>query len=96
METEVEKSLALTQTVTLDFPIEVDGKQVKKMTMRRAKLRDRRLVSKQGGSAIDQEIRLFAILCDIPEDCLNEMDETDYLKLQEAYSDFLSGVKQEI
>ena len=87
------KNLNLTETVTLDFPIMVDGAEVKRLTMRRAKIRDRRLVSKQGGDSVDQEIRLFSILCDIPEDALNEMDETDYLKLQGVYTSFLSGEK---
>lgn len=80
----------MSETIELDYPVTVDGREVKKIEMRRPKVKDMRGASKGGGSDEDQEVRLFAALTGFNPEDLGELDLSDYQKLQKAFSDFLS------
>ena len=77
-----------TVTVKLQYPVTHAGIEYTELTMRRCKVVDRRIAMKAGGTAADQEVRLFANLCGIPEEAMNELDEVDYGRLQEAFVGF--------
>ncbi|MYE52275.1 MAG: phage tail assembly protein [Gammaproteobacteria bacterium] len=79
------------ETIALDHPVEADGAQVTSLSMRRAKARDSRDAQRGGGSPADVEIRLFANLCEVATDVVEELDMADYGKLQDAYNRFLAG-----
>tara|TARA_Y100000031_G_scaffold133085_1_gene154638 strand:- start:182 stop:478 length:297 start_codon:yes stop_codon:yes gene_type:complete len=82
----------MTTDIHLDFPIEVDGADVSKLTMRRAKVRDHKQAGLTAGTnQQDYEIHLFANLCDLPVESFDDMDYADYEKVQEAYRGFLSS-----
>ena len=77
-------------TIKLKHPIKVDGVEIQELTMRRPKVRDQIAAEKGGGSDAEKELRMFANLCEITPQSLEEMDMVDYKALQEAYVDFLS------
>lgn len=77
-----------TVTLKLNYPVTHAGVEYTELTMRRCKVVDRRIAMKAGGTAADQEVRLFANLCGIPEDVMNELDDVDYAQLQETFVGF--------
>jgi len=76
--------------ITLDFPVENGAETVTSLNMRRMKARDQVVVAKQGGTNAEQEVRLFANLCEVAPTVIEELDMKDYRKVQEAYRGFLS------
>ncbi len=76
-----------TTTITLKFPVTVDGHEYKTLDMRRCKVRDRRLAAKQK-TAEEQELALIANLCEVPPEVLDELDSVDYQQLQDVLSGF--------
>ncbi|MGI9278205.1 MAG: phage tail assembly protein [Endozoicomonas sp.] len=76
--------------INLHFPIQLDGKKINKLTMRRPTVRDRLLAAKDEGASPDEvEVKMFAILMDIPEENLHDMDLLDYEQCARAVNDFL-------
>lgn len=76
------------KSVPLKYPKTVNGVQITGLSMRRSTVLDRRIASKVSTDPVDQEIRLFANLCDVPEDVINALDEVDYDQLQDTYLGF--------
>ena len=79
-------------TIKLREPITVDGTQRESLTLRRPKVRD--LLAAEKSELVEspalRELKLFANLCEVPPAALEELDAADYVKLQEAYTGFLS------
>ncbi len=78
------------QSIELTYPIDVDGIDVHKLTLRRPKVRDMLAVEKSAHSDAEKEIHLFASLCEVPPASLHDLDMSDYAKLQQHYQTFLS------
>ncbi len=76
--------------IKLTYPIQVNGVEVDTLKMRRAKLRDRLAVDKQLVSDGEKEVNLIANLCEVAPTDLDDIDMSDYKKLQDTLSDFLS------
>jgi hypothetical protein len=72
--------------ITLKYPL----KSADKLTMRRVKVRDSLAAQKIKGSDAEQEIFLFANLCEVTTRQIEALDMQDYKQLQETYSGFLS------
>lgn len=80
------------QTIELKYPIDSSGESVDKLTMRRSKVKDRLIVAKMKNSSDEEkEIRLFANLCEVAPNIIEELDESDYANLQKAYMDFFKS-----
>ena len=79
------------EKMTLRYPVESDGQEVTELRMRRAKARDSRDAQRGGGGSADNEIRLFANLCEVAPAVIEELDMADYMSLQKVYEGFLSG-----
>ncbi len=77
--------------IPLDYPIEIDGVLVKNLKMRRPKVRDMIASVKGPGSNEGKEVKLFANLCEVTENDINELDLSDYKKLQDMFNGFLSS-----
>lgn len=77
----------MTTTVTLKFPVTVDGHEYTVLNMRRCKVKDRRLAAKQK-TPEEQELTLIANLCEVPPGVLDELDAVDYAALQEVLTGF--------
>lgn len=82
--------MSKTEEIKLDYPIELEGRKIETLSLRRPKVKDQLAADKGGGSDADKEIRLFANLCEEAPATLEELDSADYRKLQEKYSSFLS------
>lgn len=77
-------------TIKLDYPITIKGEVISKLNIRRPKLRDQISAEKTAVDDAGKEIALFANLCEVTPETLEELDLKDYLKLQKAYNGFLS------
>lgn len=80
------------QNIKLNYPIESDGTNITDLNMRRSKVKDRLIVAKMKNSSDEEkEIRLFANLCEVAPNIIEELDESDYANLQKAYMDFFKS-----
>ena len=80
------------QNIKLNYPIESDGANIADLNMRRSKVKDRLIVAKIKNSYDEEkEIRLFANLCEVAPNIIEELDESDYANLQKAYMDFFKS-----
>ena len=80
------------QNIKLNYPIESDGANITDLNMRRSKVKDRLIVAKMKNSSDEEkEIRLFANLCEVAPNIIEEIDESDYANLQKAYMDFFKS-----
>jgi hypothetical protein len=71
--------------ITLKYPL----KSAAVLTMRRVKVRDSLAARKMKGDEADQEIFLFANLCEVSPKQIEALDMADYKQLQDTYSGFL-------
>ena len=76
--------------IPLKHPVTHDGTTHERLQMRRAKARDSRDAWRPNEGPAAQEIRLFASLCEVPPEVVEELDMADYLRVQEEYAGFLS------
>jgi hypothetical protein len=70
------------------YPVTVDGHEYVELTMRRCKVKDRRLAEKQGSNDAEKEIALISNLCDVPPSIIDELDAADYAVLQKELTGF--------
>ena len=80
--------------IELKYPIQINGTETSVLHVRRPKVRDQLLLDKSGmvgkGDA-EREVLLFANLCEVAPGDIEELDMSDYKKLQETYGAFLAG-----
>lgn len=76
------------EKITLNHPITSHGKTITELAMRRPKVKDMRIARKGNEDPADQEVRLFANLCEVTPDDIDALDLADYGKLQEAFKAF--------
>ena len=80
--------------IELKYPIQINGTETSVLHMRRPKVRDQLLVEKSGlvgkGDA-EREVLLFANLCEVAPNDIEQIDMSDYKKLQVAYGSFFEG-----
>lgn len=78
-----------TVTIQLTYGAQQAGAKLPHLTMRRPKVKDQLLVQKLPvKTEAEREIRLFANLCEVPQDTIEDLDLTDYRKVQDAYTAF--------
>lgn len=76
--------------IRLSQAITVDGQTLNEITLRRPKVRDRLLVERLGTTDAEKEVALIANLAELPTSAIEELDLTDYVKIQGVLQDFLS------
>ena len=74
--------------IKLLHPVISDGTELRVLNLRRPKVRDVILAAKIGGSDEEKEVRMFANLCEVAPDVVEELDMADYKKLQDGYRGF--------
>ena len=77
------------EKIQLQYPVTVDGVEYYELSMRRCKVKDRRLAEKQKTDA-EKEIFLIGNLCEVPPTVIDELDAIDYDKLQKVLMGFLN------
>lgn len=84
--------ISIFQTITLDVPFkDGEGNTVTELKIRRAKVVDMREANRQGDNDADIEIALLARLTGLVPEDFNQLDMTDYFKLQKAFMDMQKG-----
>lgn len=78
------------ETITLSYPVKINGVVMNQVTMRRPLVRDRLNAEKASGTEVEKEIRLIANLCEMAPGDIENFDLSDYGKLQERLAGFLS------
>jgi hypothetical protein len=76
------------ETIKLTHPITSNGSTITEIRMRRPKVKDMRIARKGTEDSAEQEIRLFANLCEISPDDIDALDLSDYGKIQEVFRGF--------
>ncbi len=79
------------EKISLKYPVTVDGVSYTELTMRRSKVKDRLAVSSMKTTDETKEIHLFANLCNVTPAVLEELDEIDYLTVQQVYMNFFGS-----
>ena len=77
--------------IKLQFPVKVDGVELNELSMRRSKVKDRLVVSSMKCTDEEKEIRLFANLCEVSPEVVQELDEVDYAAVQKVYMSFFGS-----
>jgi hypothetical protein len=76
------------RTIKLDFPIEFAGQRYEQLVVRRLKAKDFRMLDTIEGGGNAAAIQMTALICGVDEAIIDELDASDYVKLQEAIADF--------
>ena len=79
------------QKIKLKFPVNISNIEYTELFMRRSKVRDRLAVVAMKCTDEEKEIRMFANLCEVAPEVLQELDETDYAAVQKVYMDFFGS-----
>ena len=87
---EKKKEPVLESVIFLEFPIERDGKKIDRVTMRRPKVADMRVAQASSTTNAEYECTLFTNLCGMTPEEMNQVDQKDYMSMQEAYTAFLA------
>lgn len=78
-------------TVTLAFPIKHDGQDLDKVTLRRPKAKDFRLMGKQSGTDVDKSLWLIGALSGLPSGSTDQIDAADMAEFGEVIEGFTKG-----
>jgi hypothetical protein len=76
------------ETIQLDHPITVDGKQITEIKLRRPKVSDIVAAKKSNKSDAEQEVAIIANLSMQSPETIMELDVADYGKLQKVLAGF--------
>lgn len=82
------------KTITLSKPVTINGTSVTELRMREPKVKDMRIARKGTPDDADQEIALFANLCEVRPADIDELSLVDYKKIQEAFQDFTGSAEK--
>lgn len=77
-------------TIELKYPVTISGLETTALSMRRPKVRDMLAGDKKGKSDAEKEIHIFANLCEVDPDVIQELDMVDYAEIQKTYQVFFS------
>ncbi|ECG8590749.1 phage tail assembly protein [Salmonella enterica subsp. salamae] len=78
-----------TVVITLSRPFAIDGKEVTEIIMREPTVRDRIMLNKGQGDAVEKELNMIAGLCGLTSTDLYSLPGYDYDQLTAAFERFL-------
>jgi len=81
------------ETLTLEYPIQMADRMLTEVTMRRPTMRDLRQHPIRNAEDYDGEFRQFAALCNLRVEEMEGMDAADYARLQSLYVRFRTPAK---
>lgn len=82
------------QTITLIEPITVNNSTYEQLNIRRPKVRDRLAVERMKKTEAEKEIMMIASLAEVEPAVIEELDLSDYAKIQGIFADFLESTPQ--
>lgn len=74
--------------VKLSYPVELNGKQIEVLNLRRPKVRDQLIADKQNKNDADKEVHLMSLLAEVEPTVIQELDMEDYEKVQKVIVGF--------
>jgi len=74
--------------IPLEFPIEVDGEKITKLTMRRPKVKDTQWANGLSGDDFDKIVQVVARLCNVSPEHISELDDVDMEAIDRQYASF--------
>lgn len=80
----------MAEKIKLDEPISVDGVLIHEINLRKPKVRDLLISDRKDIAESEREINLIANLAEIPVEAVQDLDLSDYMKIQNWLKDFLS------
>lgn len=78
----------MSETITLAYPIEVDGQTLTTITLRRPKTRDIRAMDARKGTPMDKTLWMLASLTGLTPEQIDEIDTADLNTLAEKIAGF--------
>lgn len=76
------------ETIELEYPIEIDGVEIKSLRLRRPKVRDLQVMEREK-TDMAKTIMLIANLAEITPEQVQEMDAGDFARVSEVVMGFL-------
>lgn len=76
------------ETIKLEFPIQLADRALEEVTMRRPTMSDLRKNPVKGPGDIEGEMKQIGALCDLRLEEIDQMDAADYGRLQDVYVRF--------
>ena len=83
-----------TETLELEYPIEIDGVEISTLTIRRPCVRDQLNMERAKGSDVVKGVGYFAALCEMAPKDLEAMDAADFARLGELIQGFQPSQKE--
>ena len=77
------------QKIKLSNPIKIDDVEINELSLRKPKVRDLIVAGKKNVSESEREVNLIANLAEVSPETIQELDLSDYLKIQDWLKDFL-------
>ncbi|MBY8038589.1 phage tail assembly protein [Vibrio fluvialis] len=77
-----------TTTLKLEYPIEIDGKKIDELNIRRPLVRDQLIADKQNKDEADKEIHLMSLLAGVDKEIIQLLDLNDYGEVQKVIVGF--------
>ncbi|MDW2310637.1 phage tail assembly protein [Vibrio sp. 1075] len=74
--------------VTLTYPVNVNGKEIKTLALRRPKVRDQLIADKQNKNDADKEVHLMSLLAEVEPAVIQDLDLDDYMEVQKVIVGF--------
>lgn len=76
------------EIVHLDYPMVFQGTEITALSFRRPRVKDQVIASKQNKDDADKEIHLMALLAEVEPALIQELDMSDYEKVQKIIVGF--------
>ena len=76
------------ETVILDFPVQLADRRLEEVTIRRPTMADLRKYPLKGPGDIEGEMKQIGALCELRLEEMDMIDSADYTRLQDAYVRF--------
>tara|TARA_E500000331_G_scaffold85277_2_gene80803 strand:- start:42 stop:326 length:285 start_codon:yes stop_codon:yes gene_type:complete len=76
------------EIIDLQYPVSIDGTEVLQLSMRRPTVRDQILFEDGKGSDARKIVKMLSNLCEVSDETIMELDQSDFLKLSEVLQGF--------
>lgn len=83
-----------TTTIELEYPIDMDGVLVDSLTMRRPTVRDQLMFDEGKGGEARKVVKMIANLCEVPPSAIEDLDQSDFVKVTETMQGFQSSQQE--
>ncbi|EKO3414774.1 phage tail assembly protein [Vibrio fluvialis] len=77
-----------TTTLKLEYPIEIEGKKIEELNIRRPLVRDQLIADKQNKDSADKEMHLMSLLAGVDREIVELLDLYDYGEVQNVIMGF--------